>query len=191
MPARPLGAKGCRVRAQAGEPCGTEVPAGSVVPACTPAARAAASPRGCAERALHHPGLRRCSPPPHLPLPARRAGGCWRWEGKAKRKASPAGKEAEQEPLSLAAESLKQKVQSFHQAKFGARVPLSALCGAQPGRVAQRWSRSKAGTGGDGSERQARSPVQSPVEAPSRAPLRSGPANGVPRSAGGRRAAEP
>lgn len=62
---------------------------------------------------------------------------------------SPWRKEAQQKASLLAGESLNRGVQSFHQAKFGARVPPSVLCRAQPGRVARRWSSSRGGAGSE------------------------------------------
>lgn len=49
-----------------------------VAPRLLLAERSLAAPRSPRAVVLHHPGLQRCSSPPHLPLRTRRAGGCWR-----------------------------------------------------------------------------------------------------------------
>lgn len=84
---------------------------------------------------------------------------------------SPWGKEAQQKPSLLAGESLNRGVQSFHQAKFGARVPPSVLCRAQPGRVARRWSSSRGGAGSEVSSDRLRAQIslgRSPLLLPPR-----------------------
>lgn len=101
-PARDASCKGCTAGASAG----------TVVPGFPQA------PKPCFSQALPH-----CSSPPDRPLQQggqRDAGG----GGKSSRKALWGGRQSRSHHCWQ--QSSKQKVQSFHQAKFGARVPPSA-----------------------------------------------------------------
>lgn len=117
VPARSLGARDAACGHSPGSPTAPRHLRAEQSPA------AAQPPKGSTD-SQDHASLLTTSPPSS---PGKEAGGCWR-QGEVE-----SGEGGRAGVIAAGSNSLKQKVQSFHQAKFGARVPPSVLRGARPG----------------------------------------------------------